>query len=54
MVLPHNRTISQLAREEGISKATLCNWRQEARSKGILMPDGDSGPQGVRLSGTGY
>lgn len=46
MMPPHNRTIKQLALEEGISEATLYNWRQEARSKGILMPDGDAGPEG--------
>lgn len=46
MMPPHNRTIKQLALEEGISEATLYNWRQEARSKGILMPDGDSSPEG--------
>jgi transposase-like protein len=46
MMPPHNRTIKQLALEAGISEATLYNWRQEARSKGILMPDGDSGPTG--------
>jgi transposase-like protein len=46
MMPPHNRTITQLSLEEGISEATLYNWRQEARSKGILMPDGDSGPEG--------
>jgi len=46
MMVPHNRTIKQLAAEEGISEATLYNWRQEARSKGILMADGDSGPEG--------
>ncbi len=46
MMPPHNRSISQLAREEGISEATLYNWRNEARSKGILLPDGDTGPEG--------
>jgi transposase-like protein len=46
MIPPHNRSIKKLALEEGISEATLYNWRQEARSKGILMPDGDSGPEG--------
>ena len=51
MMPPHNRTIKQLAIEEGISEATLYNWRQEARSKGILMPDGDSGPR-VGMPGT--
>jgi transposase-like protein len=46
MMPPHNRTIKQLAIEEGISGATLYKWRQDARSKGILMPDADSGPEG--------
>lgn len=46
MMAPHNRAVKVLAEEEGISEATLYNWRREARSKGILMPDGDAGPQG--------
>ena len=46
MMPPHNRSITQLAIEEGISEATLYNWRKEARSKGVLMPDGDTGPKG--------
>lgn len=46
MMPPHNRSIPELSAEEGISEATLYNWRKEARSKGILMPDGDSGPEG--------
>ena len=46
MMPPHNRTIKHLAVEEGISEATLYNWRQQARTKGILMPDGDAGPEG--------
>ena len=44
---PHNRLISQLANEEGISEPTLYNWRNEARRKGILLPDGDSSPEGL-------
>ena len=43
---PHNRSIKQLAREEGISEATLYNWRKHAREKGVLMPNADSGPEG--------
>lgn len=43
---PHNRSISQLAKEESISEPTLYNWRNEARRKGILLPDGDSSPEG--------
>ncbi len=46
MVPPRNRSVKELAAEEGISEATLYNWRKEARAKGILMPDGDSGPEG--------
>ncbi len=46
MMAPHNRTIKELANDEGISEATLYNWRQEARDKGILLPDGDAGPEG--------
>ncbi len=46
MMPPHNRAIPALAREEGISEGTLYNWRREARNKGLLMPDGDSGPEG--------
>lgn len=46
MMPPHNRPLSQIAAEEGISEATLYNWRREARLKGILMPDSDSGPEG--------
>ena len=43
---PHNRTIQQLAKEEGISEATRFNWRKQAREKGLLLPDGESGPEG--------
>jgi len=46
MMPPHNRSVVHLAIEEGISEATLYNWRKEARSKGILMPDADTGPKG--------
>jgi transposase-like protein len=46
MMAPHNRTIKELAREEGISEATMYNWRQEARGKGLLLPDGAAGPAG--------
>lgn len=46
MMPPHNRSIKQLAEEEGISEATLYNWRKQARAQGILMPDADAGPDG--------
>jgi len=46
MLPPHNKTIRELSREEGISRGTLHNWRKAARAKGRLMPSGDSTPQG--------
>ena len=45
MVPPHNRSIKQLAREEGISEATLFNWRSQAREKGLLLPESISSPE---------
>jgi transposase-like protein len=46
MLPPNNRSIAALAKEEGISDATLYNWRQQARNKGRLMPDSDNAPEG--------
>ena len=46
MLPPNNVGIRQLSQEEGISEATLYNWRAEARGKGQLMPDADAGPEG--------
>jgi transposase-like protein len=46
MMPPHNRPLARLAEEEGISEATLYNWRKEARGQGLLLPDGDAGPEG--------
>lgn len=46
MLPPHNKTIKELAIEEGICEATLYNWRNAARSEGRLMPDGDNSPEG--------
>ncbi len=40
MLPPNNKTIKELAREEGISEGTLHNWRKAARSEGRLMPNG--------------
>lgn len=45
MMPPHNRTIPDLAREEGISGATLYAWRNQARQQGRLLPDGDTTPE---------
>jgi len=46
MLPPINKSIPQIAKEEGISEATLYNWRKAARAEGRLMPDGDTTPAG--------
>jgi transposase-like protein len=46
MLPPNNKTIRELAEEEGISEATLHNWRKAARAEGRLLPDGESTPAG--------
>jgi transposase-like protein len=38
--------LRQLAKDEGVSEATLHTWRRDARSKGRLLPDADAGPEG--------
>lgn len=35
---PENRTVADVAREEGMSSATLYNWRQKARERGVPVP----------------
>jgi transposase-like protein len=45
MLPPHNRSLKALALEEGISEATLYNWRRRARAQGRLLPDADAGPE---------
>ena len=46
MLPPQNKTIKEIAQEEGISEGTLYNWRKAARAEGRLMPDGDRTPAG--------
>ena len=43
---PENKTIKELAKEEGISEGTLYSWRNAARAAGRLMPAGESLPEG--------
>jgi transposase-like protein len=43
---PHNRTVAEVAQEEGISAATLYNWRTKARQAGRLLPDQSDDPEG--------
>lgn len=38
---PHNQAVSVIAREIGLSEATLHQWRRQARSKGMAVPGGE-------------
>ena len=42
---PHQRTVKDVAAEEGISPATLYHWRQQARLTGGLFPDDGADPE---------
>lgn len=44
MLPPNNKTIREIATEEGITESTLYMWRNQAREEGRLMPDGDTTP----------
>jgi len=46
MAPPHGKSIAELAREEGISAATLYAWRRQARLAGRLVPASDDSPEG--------
>ncbi len=46
MLPPSNISIAALSKEEGISDATLYNWRKQARDQGRLMPNSDNTPNG--------
>jgi len=38
MAPPHSLTVAELASQEGISPATLYNWRKAARGRGAVLP----------------
>ena len=42
MLPPMSKSIAEISREEGISEATLYNWRKQARAQGRLLPDSDT------------
>ena len=46
MLPPNNMPLGRLAKEEGISVATLAKWRAEARARGQFLPDANAGPEG--------
>jgi len=41
MMPPQNQSVSQIARETGLSEGTLHQWRKQARAKGIAVPGGE-------------
>ena len=43
---PNAVPVRQLAKDEGISEATLHPWRRDARGTGRLLPDADASPEG--------
>lgn len=44
---PNNRSVADVAAEEGISAPTIYGWRSQARKEGRLMPDqGSQGSDG--------
>ena len=43
---PHNQTVQEVADAEGISAATVYNWRKAARKQGTLLPGKGTGPAG--------
>ena len=38
MMPPENRSISEIAKETGVTETTLYNWRKESRSEGTATP----------------
>lgn len=44
MAPPHNLTVAEVAIEEGISSATLYNWRKAARAEGAILPSNSATP----------
>jgi len=38
MLPPHNQSVAEVSREEGISDATLYNWRTQAKQQGLPVP----------------
>jgi len=38
---PENQSVSQIARESGLSEGTLFHWKKQARAKGIAVPSGE-------------
>ncbi|MCF2941968.1 transposase [Paenibacillus alkaliterrae] len=50
MLPPNNESVSQIARENGISETTLYKWKKAAKSNGAITPSGNSGQPTERWS----
>lgn len=42
---PHNLSVAQLARQEGISDVTLYTWRKQAKARGAVVPGSRKVPE---------
>ena len=42
MMPPQNKSVDDIAKETGLSKATLYTWRRKAREKGLIVPGGET------------
>jgi len=42
MMPPQNKSVSVLSKENGIAEQTLFKWKREAKSKGIIITDGEA------------
>jgi transposase-like protein len=42
---PHNLSVAELARQEGISDVTLYTWRKQAKTRGAVVPGNAKVPE---------
>jgi transposase-like protein len=42
MMPPENESVHAIARETGLSEATLHQWKKKARAKGLVVPSGET------------
>lgn len=42
MMPPKNESVNTIARETGLTEATLYNWKKNAKSKGMAVPGGET------------
>ncbi|WP_082865612.1 transposase [Paenibacillus crassostreae] len=42
MMPPKNESVQTIARETGLTEATLYNWKKNAKSKGMAVPGGET------------